>query len=154
MTVNTIVIHVCTYSHIYCINHYLSHLLLKEIVYSSISEWTFEFENEETLWDLRDRIGEEKLTDEGDYHGFRFFYHEGIEIEDPDNTKLREIFNFTELDNVVQVDFLPHESAAEVTITSDRNVEILHAKELMKLKANEEKSVNFEQAKFMVSIMF
>ena len=102
---------------------------------------------------MRDRIGEEKLTDEGDYHGFRFFYHEGIEIEDPDDTKLREIFNFTELDNVVQVDFLPHESAAEVTIMSDRNVEILHAKELMKLKANEEKSVNFQQASFWVSLL-
>ena len=127
---------------------------LQIYIYSSISEWTFEFENEETLWDLRDRIGEEKLTDEGDYHGFRFFYHEGIEIEDPDDTKLREIFSFTEVDNVVQVDFLPHESAAEVTITSDRNVEILHGTELMKLKANEEKSVNFEQAKFLVSIMF
>jgi hypothetical protein len=122
-------------------------------MYSSISEWTFEFENEETLWDLRDRIGEEKLTDDGDYHGFRFFYHEGIEIEDPDNTKLREIFSFTEEDNVVQVDFLPHESATEVTITSDRIVKILHGTELMELKANEEKSVNFQQATFWVSLL-
>ena len=122
-------------------------------MYSSISEWTFEFENEETLWDLRDRIGEEKLTDESDYHGFRFFYHEGIEIEVPDNTKLREIFSFTEEDSVVQVDFQPHESATEVTITSDRNVEILHGTELMKLKANEEKSVNFQQATFWVSLL-
>ena len=88
-------------------------------MYSSISEWTFEFKDDETLWNLRDRIGKKELTDVGDYHGFQFFYPEGIEIEDQDETKLREIFNFTEEDNVVKVHFQTHESAQKTDKQKD-----------------------------------
>ena len=111
------------------------------------------------MGNLRLRIGE-KLPNERDYNGFRFFYpNDGIEIEDDDKTKLREIFYFTGEDNVAQVCFLPNESPGAISIqsvslvTSDHDCKILLRTEILELKANEGKEVDFIQARWRVSIM-